>query len=462
MKQNQEAVSYSRDRLIQRNEIPSIPESWDVQRFRFLFHESKERNGRKPVGEMLSVSEYSGVVPKQYESEEQRRTDDELQNYRVVRPGQLAVNTMWLNHLGLGVSDHLGHVSPAYAVYDISDRLDKRFAHHLLRSQFYLKIYLRYLYGIRPNSFQIKSDDWNSIPIIVPPIETQRTIADFLDHETARVDQLMDKKQHLLGLIADRRTSVISKAVTRGLPERHDLVQTSSRFLPDVPKDWVVTRLKHLGQVRGGLTLGRKVPESASTQSVPYLRVANVQAGWIDLSDVAEVEVTESEIGRYALAKGDVLMNEGGDNDKLGRGAVWNALFEPCLNQNHVFAVKPWDADYAHWISLATNAQYARDFFYIHSNQSTNLASISKTNLSEFPVAIPPKEDMSCVLKTVNRRLEVLEQLSDRTAVSIDRLQEFRSALLTAAVTGQIDVATWGKQGQTDCRLEEIERAMSA
>src|SRR5690606_3756585 len=144
----------------------------------------------------------------------QRRSDEELKTYRVVRPGQLAVNTMWLNHLGLGVSEHLGHVSPAYADDEILPELDKRFDHHLFRSQYYLRIYLRYLYGIRPNSFQIKSDDWNSIPVIVPPREDQKAIADFLDRETARIDQLIEKKQRLVTVVKDVRFAVISQAVT--------------------------------------------------------------------------------------------------------------------------------------------------------------------------------------------------------------------------------------------------------
>jgi type I restriction enzyme, S subunit len=132
-----------RKRLIVENEFPNIPDDWGVERLRFLFTESKERNGKTPVGEMLSVSEYHGVIPRKYEDEDQKRTGEELENYRVVRPGQLAVNSMWLNHLGLGVSEHIGHVSPAYNVYDISEGLDRRFVHHLLRSNYYLKIYLR-------------------------------------------------------------------------------------------------------------------------------------------------------------------------------------------------------------------------------------------------------------------------------------------------------------------------------
>ena len=159
-----------RNRLLADNKFPSIPSDWGVERFRFLFSESKLRNGGSPIGVMLSVSELHGVIPKQYDSEEQKRTEEELENYRVVKPDQLVVNSMWLNHLGLGVSDYEGYVSPAYRVYDISDRVLPRFAHHLLRSNLYLNIYLRYLYGIRPNSFQIKSCDWGSIPVVVPDI----------------------------------------------------------------------------------------------------------------------------------------------------------------------------------------------------------------------------------------------------------------------------------------------------
>ena len=203
-----------RQRLVEENEFPNIPENWSIERLRFLFSESKERNGKVPVGEMLSVSEYHGVIPREYEHEEQKRTEEELENYRVVRPGQLAVNSMWLNHLGLGVSDHIGHVSPAYNVYDLSYRLDRRFVHHLMRSNYYLKIYLRYLYGIRPNSFQIKSNDWASIPIIVPDLPTQRAIADFLDRETARIDSLIEKTKKSINRLKEYRSALITSAVT--------------------------------------------------------------------------------------------------------------------------------------------------------------------------------------------------------------------------------------------------------
>ena len=296
----------------------------------------------------------------------------------------------------------------------------------------------------------------------LPDLPTQRRIADFLDRETARIDLLIEKKQRLVALLGEQRAAAISSAVTVGLDEYAKLVTTSSQYLPQVPTTWRVWRLKHLAEIRGGLALGRQIPDDVETTPTPYMRVANVQSGWLDLSDIAEIPVTEVEKKGYRLKHGDVLMNEGGDNDKLGRGAVWKSEIDTCVHQNHVFAVRPYDTQYSDWISLATNARYARDFFYLHSNQSTNLASISKTNLSRFPVASPPIDEMKATLRALWDRLRKLDMISERTNTSIDRLKEYRAALITAAVTGQIDVDSYTRSGATDRRLDDIQEELGA
>lgn len=117
-----------------------------------------------------------------------------------------------------------------------------------------------------------------------------------------------------------------------------------------------------------------------------------MQDGYIDLSDVAEIEVLPHEIPVFSLQKGDVLMNEGGDADKLGRGAVWDGSIDPCLHQNHVFAVRCFGVAPA-WLSTVTDSDYAKAYFESRAKQSTNLASISATNLKELPVPIPPDKE---------------------------------------------------------------------
>lgn len=430
----------ARLRLIEDNEIPPLPRGWDVQRFRFLFRESKERNGETPVGDMLSVSEYWGVVPKQYENEEQRRTDEELENYRVVRPGELAVNTMWLNHLGLGVSDHLGHVSPAYAVYEISSELNARFAHHLLRSQYYLKIFLRYLYGIRPNSFQIKADDWNSIPVIVPPRDTQRAIADFLDRETVRIDHLIEKKQRLVGLLHERSLSAIEKAVT---------------------SDASLSKLGHHVKILPGYAFA-SASFSDNDNDIRLLRGANVSPGKIRWDDV--VYWPRDAIGgldRFQLEAGDIVM--GMDRPWISGGIRVAEITEsdlPALLLQRVCKIIPLTTLSRDFLKILLSSKKFLGYFEPELT-GVSVPHISGDQIAGFRFPYLPVSQQDDRARACQKVLKSNDAIIDRCARSMSGLQEFRSALITAAVTGQIDVATWGKQGQTDRRLDQIEEDMT-
>jgi len=156
------------------------------------------------------------------------------------------------------------------------------------------------------------------------------------------------------------------------------------------PKGWTLARLGDIAQIKGGLAKG-KDREGAVLRSIPYLRVANVQQRYLDLSEVLEIGATESEIRDLALKTGDVLLNEGGDRDKLGRGWVWEGQIPLCIHQNHVFRARA-KADLVdpYYLSYWANTEQARNYFIKSGKQTTNLASISKSNLSNLPVPLPP------------------------------------------------------------------------
>ncbi len=438
------------------------PAGWHLDK---LHHVLRVRRGNKNIGmvenNLLSLS-YGSIIRKDIDTAE-GLLPESFETYQIVQPGDIIMRLTDLQNdkrsLRQGLVKERGIITSAYDALQVARENEPRFWAYALLALDLAKYYYSLGGGVRQS---IKFADFPNDWIQRPDLATQKSIADFLDRETARIDQLIEKKQRLVALIGEQRASAISSAVTVGVAEDADLVPTSSQYLPRVPATWRVWRLKHLAEIRGGLTLGRQIPDSLQTTLTPYMRVANVQAGWLDLSDVAETSVTDAEKKRYRLEHGDVLMNEGGDNDKLGRGAVWKSDIDTCVHQNHVFAVRPNDTRYSDWISLATNARYARDFFYLHSNQSTNLASISKTNLSRFPVALPPFEEMNAVLDVLWDRVGKLDLINAKTNNSIDRLREYRAALITAAVTGQIDVATYGNQGATDRTLNAIQDEMGA
>ena len=440
-----------RQRLIEENEFPHIPEDWGVERLRFLFTESKERNGKSPVGDMLSVSEYRGVVPREYENEEQKRTEDELENYRVVRPGQLAVNSMWLNHLGLGVSEHTGHVSPAYNVYDISDRLERRFVHHLMRSNYYLKIYLRYLYGIRPNSFQIKSNDWASIPIIVPDLPTQRAIADFLDRETARIDLLIEKKQRLVALLGERVVSLITQVTMHGM-KSEDHADTGIDWWSSAPASWEVYRIASL--FRESKEMGKE-----------GLPVLSVSINWgISDRELADedrdriVNLIEDKTSYKRVRLGDLVYNM----MRAWQGAFGVAKVDGLVSPAYVVARPNRGLHSPYFEHLLRTPSCVEQFRRASKGIADFRQRLYWEHFRQVQLVLPTFDEQVEIAAYIEREQAQIAPTVSKTQESIDRLKEYRSALITAAVTGQIEVSTYAKSGATDRRLDAIQEEMGA
>jgi type I restriction enzyme S subunit len=133
-------------------------------------------------------------------------------------------------------------------------------------------------------------------------------------------------------------------------------------------------------------------------------------------------------------------MNEGGDFDKLGRGTVWDGEINPCIHQNHVFVVRPKNRNHSQWISKLTESKPYKHYFKANSKQSTNLASISATDIKELSIVLPPTEVRQNILSRLNNKESTLSNVSKTADSLIDSIEEKHQALITAAVTGQIDI----------------------
>ena len=276
-----------------------------------------------------------------------------------------------------------------------------------------------------------------SLEIRIPPIKTQLSITAYIDRVTARIDRLIAEKERMLALLDEKRSALISRVVTSGLDPNAPLKPSGHEWLGEIPAHWGLQRLKQLAEVRGGLTLGKQYSEVLL--QFPYLRVANVQDGYLNLDDVLTIDVPASEAASNLLAYGDVLMNEGGDIDKLGRGCVWRDEVVPCLHQNHVFAVRPHSVD-ADWLALWTSTLQAKRYFESRAKRSTNLASISGWNVKELPIPLPAIAEQLAIQQFLADKHSRLEAVRNELRGSLRLLTERRAALITAAVTGQIPV----------------------
>lgn len=256
-----------------------------------------------------------------------------------------------------------------------------------------------------------------NVHISIPPIREQREIADVLDRECVRIDELRVE--------LDALDDSIRKAESRLIDD----------LLPDEPR----VRLGWLAEVRTGLTLGAKY--SGDLEERPYLRVANVLADRIDLSEVKTVAVPASTAAAAELMAGDVLMTEGGDMDKLGRGAVWRGEIVGCLHQNHVFAVRPGPDLVADYLALVVRSAMARAYFESTAVRSTNLASTNSSKVRSFRFPAPRRADQQRIVDAFNQRSIVLSEAAAELRAFRETLAEYRDALITEAVTGKLPVA---------------------
>lgn len=194
--------------------------------------------------------------------------------------------------------------------------------------------------------------------------------------------------------------------------------------------------LRDIAVISGGVTLGSE-PSGPGTIRRPYLRVANVQDGHLNLREIKFIRIRTSDFGRFALSNGDVLMNEGGDADKLGRGTVWEDQIEGCLHQNHVFRVRadlrvlePW---YLAHLSAST---YGKKYFLGASKQTTNLATINSTQIGDFPIPLPPLSEQRRIVEIIS----IHDGLLAKEKIALGKLKSLKAGLMTDLLSGRVPV----------------------
>lgn len=288
-----------------------------------------------------------------------------------------------------------------------------------------------------------------------PSEDEQFSIAEYLNYRTTQIDELIAKKQQLIDLLNEEKTAIINHAVTKGLNPSAPMKHTGIPWLGKVPGHWEVKRLKFVSTLQTGLTLGKKYSDQKLV-SRPYLRVANVQDGYLDLDVITEIALPPADVRRYELEPGDVVMTEGGDFDKLGRGYVWENQIPGCLHQNHIFAVRPKQTELnPHFLSVMLTSSHGKNYFTSTSQQTTNLATTNRTKVLSFPVPLPPLDEQEAIVGRLSNSLGQLEALVAKVGSIIEQLREYRTTLISAAVTGKIDVREYDSLAAKPYRRKE-------
>ena len=278
-------------------------------------------------------------------------------------------------------------------------------------------------------------------PVHCPPTDEQTKISDYLDAKCSEIDDLLTSVRSSIEEYKKLKQAVITQAVTKGVRGEREMKDSGVEWIGEIPKEWRKTQLRHCATIKSGITLGKSYSKDTILIERPYLRVANVQGGYVDLNDLATIEVTPDEDLKYRLHSGDVLMTEGGDRDKLGRGCVWHGEIEPCLHQNHVFAVQTNETVLLpEFLEYLTASDVGRFYFDVTAIKTTNLACTSSSKVLAFTIPLPPIEEQIEIVGFIKKRSLELNKLIMKKELLVQELENYKKSLIYEVVTGKREV----------------------
>ena len=265
----------------------------------------------------------------------------------------------------------------------------------------------------------ITQDVVKNLEVPIPSLEEQQRIVARIEELFSELDNGVETLRKTKQQLAVYRQAVIFAA----FPE---MTETNT------------VRLDEIADISGGITKGRDLSKQ-ETIHLPYLRVANVQNGYLDLSQMKTIELKVSEMEKYLLCAGDVLYTEGGDRDKLGRGTIWNNEIPNCVHQNHVFKAR-LDQTKANprYVAYWSMSAFARNYFYNKGKQSVNLASINKTVLSALTLPLPSLAEQGAALKEIESRLSVCDEIEKTVDTALQQAEAMRQSILKQAFEGRM------------------------
>ena len=270
----------------------------------------------------------------------------------------------------------------------------------------------------------------SQIQVPLAPLNEQKRIADKLDAVLARVDTCRERLDRVPPILKRFRQSVLAAATSGKLTEEW-------RTTNGHTKPWRKVRLDEIADIQGGVTKDSK-KQSVADEEVPYLRVANVQRGYLDLAEVKTIRVPSSRLAALLLEPGDVLFNEGGDLDKVGRGWIWEGQVKRCSFQNHVFRARLFDdGNQPKYISWWGN-HCGLNYFLRGGKQTTNLASINKSMLSALPISLPSSEEQAEIVRRVEDLFAYADRLDARYTTARALVEQLPPALLAKAFRGEL------------------------
>jgi type I restriction enzyme S subunit len=416
--------------------LGEVPAHWEVAPGRRWFTQSREPASTGDA--QLSATQKYGVVPQAHfmEAEDQKvaLALSGLGSFKHVESGDFVISLRSFQG-GIERSEHRGCVSPAYTVLRPHASMHGAFCRYLLKSEGYVHALQAMTDGIRDGK-SISYQQFGQVVVPAPPRSEQINLAHFLDHETAKIDGLISEQERLLDLLKEKRQAVISHAVTKGLNPNAPMKPSGIDWLGDVPAHWGVLTIRSVSTF---MTSGpRGWSDRIGDEGALFVQSGDLDdAQGVAFGSAKRVIVAkDAEATRTRIAAGDVLVCITGAN--TGKVAVCRAIPEPAHINQHLCLVRPELKVDSQFLALVLASWVGQTYFDLAQyglKQGLSLAGVANA-----PVPLPPSNEQRAIVALVADAVETLASLTAEAQAAIGILTERRAALISSAVTGQIDV----------------------
>jgi type I restriction enzyme, S subunit len=415
--------------------IKSLPSHWEVKPLFAIFRERAVKNQGNKITKVLSLS-YGNIIVRNVENN-LGLLPESFETYQIVEPGNIILRLTDLQNdkvsLRVGLVKELGIITSAYVCLSGNKEINEYFAYLLLHAYDLLKVFYTFGGGVRQT---MRFEDLKHFPIPLPPLPEQEAIASYLDLATARIDALIAKKKRLLELLAEKRAALITRAVTQGLDPNAELKDSGAEWLGKIPKHWEVKRLKYISQINPSLGNDNGI---SSECEVTFLPMELIGKGKIN----TEVTKKYSEVkqGFTYFSEGDVIVAKITPCFENGKGAIAVGLNNRVgFGTTELHVIRPRNKKQTQFIYLITKSTHFMNYGESMMIGTAGQKRVPNDFVEDFPISIPPNNEMGNIVEFVTRKLEHISGSEEKTASAILLLQEYRSSLISAAVTGQIDV----------------------
>lgn len=424
--------------------LPILPSTWKVRRVKSILDLQRTILGEKSKYYQLLSLTLRGVILRDVSGGD-GKIPESFDTYQAVKKKDLVFCLFDMDETPrtVGISEHDGMITGAYNVYKVNKSSFPKFIYYYFLHLDYFKGLKPFYTGLRK---VVRSDTFANIKMPCPPLAEQTQIANFLDHETAKIDHLIEKQQQLIELLKEKRQAVISHAVTKGLNPNVPMKDSGVEWLGEVPEHWKVTPIKRiiLSMEQGKSPECENIPATSDQWGV--LKTSCVNNGVFHANQNKALPENIKPHTQYQVKAGDVLMSRAsGSINLIGSVAlVPENIQDNLLLSDKIFRIHlSKDCD-SRFFTLLLATPYMRTLIERAISGAEGMANnITKTAILEFISAVPPLDEQLQLVVYLNQKIETFNSLIQKSSRAIEVMQERRTTLISAAVTGKIDVRNW-------------------